>query len=110
MSTPSRALRTFPARPPDRSADSAGEPELWALHPLGQTVRLPRGWARAKVGPRTKITYERSRIAPAFVCDGGLTDGLKSELRRSQYRFAARVPGGTLWLRSVGPTSEISAA
>jgi hypothetical protein len=99
----------FPA-PPDRSADSAGEPELWALHSLGQTARLPRGRGRAKVGPGTKITYDRSRITPAFVCDGALTDGLKRELRRSQCRFAARVPGGTLWLRSVGPTSEISAA
>ena len=80
MSTPSRALPTFPAGPPDRSADSAGEPELWALHPLGQSARLPRGWSRAQVGPGTRVTYDRSRITPAFVCDGALTDGLRRNL------------------------------
>jgi hypothetical protein len=99
MSTSSRAL---PTCPPKYSAGlpSIDEP-LWAVHPLGQpTGRRPRGWSRARIGPGATITYHHSSITPTFVTDGMLIDGLKLELRRGEYRFAARVPGGALWLRS----------
>jgi len=112
MSTSSRALPTCPPGPAEYSAapQSSDDP-LWAVHPLGQpTGRLPRGWSRAQIGPGATITYHRSSITPTFVCDGTLIDRLKLELRRSEYRFAARVPGGTLWLRLRQQASEKSAA
>ena len=112
MSTSSRALPTCPQGPPEYSAapQSSDEP-LWAVHRLGQpTGRLPRGWSRAQIGPGATITYRRSSITPTFVCDGTLVEELKLELRRSQYHFAARVPGGNLWLHSAQPAAGTSAA
>jgi hypothetical protein len=112
MSTSSRALPMCPPGPPEYSAaPQSSDERLWAVRPLGQpTGRLPRGWSRARIGPGATISYHRSSITPTFVTDGTLIDGLKLELRRSEYRFAARVPGGTLWLRSAPPTTGTSAA
>jgi hypothetical protein len=112
MSTSPRALPTCPPGPPEYSAaPQSNDGLLWAVHRLGQpTGRLPRGWSRAQIGPGATITYRRSSITPTFVCDGTLVEELKLELRRSEYRFAARVPGGTLWLRSAQPAAGTSAA
>jgi hypothetical protein len=112
MSTSSRALPTCPPGPAEYSAaPQSSDGPLWAVHRLGQpTGRLPRGWSRAQIGLGATITYNRSSITPTFVCDGTLVEELKLELRRSQYRFAARVPGGTLWLRSAQPATGTSAA
>jgi hypothetical protein len=112
MSTSSQALPTCPPGPPEYSpAPQSSDEPLWPVHPLGQrTGRLPRGWSRAQIGPGATITYHRSSITPTFVTDGTLIDGLKLELRRGEYRFAARVPGGTLWLRSAQPATGTSAA
>jgi hypothetical protein len=111
MSTSPRALPTCPPGLPEYSAapQSSGEP-LWAVHRLGQpTGRLLRGWSRAQIGHGATITYHRSSITPTLVTDGTLIAGLKLELRRGEYRFAARVPGGTLWLRSAQPAAQTSA-
>jgi hypothetical protein len=109
MSTSSQALPTCP--PECSAAPQPSDEPLWAVHPLGQpTGRLPRGWSRAQIGPGATITYHRSSITPTFVCDGALGGKLKLELCRSEYRFAARVPGGTVWLRLRQQASEKSAA
>jgi hypothetical protein len=112
MSTSSRALPTCPPGPPDYSpAPQSSDDPLWAVNTLGPpTSRLPRGWSRAQIGPGATITYHCASITPTFVCDGTLVEELKLELRRSEYRFAARVPGGTLWLRSAQPATGTSAA
>jgi hypothetical protein len=112
MSTSSRALPTCPPGPPEYSAaPQSNDGLLWAVHPLGQrTGRLPRGWSRAQIGPGATITYHRPSITPTFVTDGTLIEGLKLELRRGEYRFAARVPGGTLWLRSAQSATGTSVA
>jgi hypothetical protein len=99
MSTSSRALPTCP--PKYSAAPRSIDELLWAVHALGQrTGRLPRGLSRARIGPGATITCHRSSITPTFVTDGTPIDGLKLELRRGEYRFAARVLGRALWLRS----------
>ena len=100
MSTSSRALTTCPpgrvlGGPPVKRRAAVGRPPPWPAD-RSPAPRL----VRAQIGPGATITYNLSSITPTFVCDGTLVEELKLELRRSQYRFAARVPGGTLWLRS----------
>ncbi len=112
MSTSPRALPTCPPGPPEYSAaPPSNDGPLWTVHRIGQrTGRLPRGWYRAQIGPSATITYHRSTVTPTFFCDETLVEELKLELRRREYRFAARVPGGTLWLRSAQPAAGTSAA
>jgi hypothetical protein len=83
-------------------------PELWAVKPTGPlSRRLPKGWARSRIGPSATLVYDRNAVTAAFVCEDGLGHQQKRQLRRSGFGFAGRVPGGTLWLRRV--TTETAA-
>ena len=76
-----------------------GGPPVKRRAAVGRASPGPADRSVRGTGPGATITYHRSSITPTFVCDGTLVEELKLELRRSQYRFAARVPGGALWLR-----------
>jgi hypothetical protein len=75
-------------------------PELWAVKPTGPLAgRLPKGWARSRIGPSATLVYDRNAVSAAFVCGGGLGRQQQRQLRGSGFAFAGRVPGGTIWLR-----------
>jgi hypothetical protein len=85
-------------------------PELWAVKPTGPLPgRLPKGWARSRIGPSATLVYDRNAVTAAFLCGGGLGGQQQLQLRRSGFGFAGRVPGGTLWLRRV-PTETKAVA
>jgi len=86
------------------------DPELWVVKPAGPVpARLPKGWARSRIGPSATLVYNRSTVTAALVCEGGLGRQQQRQLRRSGFAFAGRVPGGTLWLRRV-PTESAAVA
>ena len=82
------------------------DPELWAVKPAWPAPgRLPKGWARSRIGPSATLVYDRNAVTAAFVCEGGLGNQQQRQLRRSGFAFAGRVQGGTLWLRRVSTKS-----
>jgi hypothetical protein len=78
-----------------RLAHPLPSPELWAFKPTGPLPgRLPKGWARSRIGPSAALVCDRNAVTAAFACKGGLGCQQQRQLRRSGFAFAGRVPGG----------------